>query len=290
MKINIINACSDLGVDVDGADKGPLIISKNLNNSKINKTITVLKNDIEKSDDINNLRKNLDEVNIFNIKLYKEVINTIEEDYFPITLGGDHSITIGSALASQVKNKNLGIIWIDAHLDYNTFETTITGNLHGLPLAAINGLCPDLTCFFNSNFYNPKNTVVVGYRAEETNKEEELNNIRKSGVTVFDNNDIKKYGIENIMNKAINIASNNTNGIHISYDLDVIDKSFAPGVSVPEFDGIDDITAYKIRDILCDNLDKIKSLDLVEYNPNYDKNNKTLELALNILNKIIDEK
>lgn len=290
MKINIINACSDLGVEVDGADKGPLIISKNLNNSKINKTITVLKNNTKKSHDINDLRKNLDEVNIFNTKLYKEVFSTIEDNCFPITLGGDHSIAIGSALASQAQNKNLGIIWIDAHLDYNTFETTITGNLHGLPLAAIDGLCPDLTPFFDGNFYNPKNTVVVGYRAQETNKEAELNNIKKAGVTVFDNDDIKKYGIENIMNKAIDIASNNTNGIHISYDLDVIDEKFAPGVSVPELDGLNDTVAYKISDILCDNLDKIKSLDLVEYNPDFDKNNKTLELSLNILNKIIEKK
>lgn len=290
MKINIINACSDLGVEVDGADKGPLIISKNLNNSKINKTITVLKNNTKKSHDINDLRKNLDEVNIFNTKLYKEVFNTIEDNCFPITLGGDHSVAIGSALASQAQNKNLGIIWIDAHLDYNTFETTITGNLHGLPLAAIDGLCPDLTPFFDGNFYNPKNTVVVGYRAQETNKEAELNNIKKAGVTVFNNDDIKKYGIENIMNKAIDIASNNTNGIHISYDLDVIDEKFAPGVSVPELDGLNDTVAYKISDILCDNLHKIKSLDLVEYNPDFDKNNKTLELSLNILNKIIEKK
>lgn len=290
MKINIINACSDLGVEVDGADKGPLIISKNLNNSKINKTITVLKNNTKKSHNIKDLRKNLDEVNIFNTKLYKEVFSTIEDNCFPITIGGDHSIAIGSALASQAQNKNLGIIWIDAHLDYNTFETTITGNLHGLPLAAIDGLCPDLTPFFDGNFYNPKNTVVVGYRAQETNKEAELNNIKKAGVTVFDNDDIKKYGIENIMNKAIDIASNNTNGIHISYDLDVIDEKFAPGVSVPELDGLNDTVAYKISDILCDNLDKIKSLDLVEYNPDFDKNNKTLELSLNILNKIIEKK
>ena len=102
--------------------------------------------------------------------------------------------------------------------------------------------------------------------------------------------ELKKYGIENIMNKAIDIASNNTNGIHISYDLDVIDEKFAPGVSVPELDGLNDTVAYKISDILCDNLDKIKSLDLVEYNPDFDKNNKTLELSLNILNKIIEKK
>ena len=184
-------------------------------------------------------------------------------------------------------NKNLGIIWIDAHLDYNTFETTITGNLHGLPLAAINGLCDDLTKFHNGNFYNPKNTVVIGYRSNELNKDKEIENAKKAGITIFDNNDIKKYGIENILNKAIDIASNNTSGIHISYDLDIIDKQYAPGVSVPEVDGINLDTAYKIAEILNNNLNIIKSLDLVEFNPNYDINNKTLIVALNILNMII---
>lgn len=282
--VKIIGACSDLGVDKDGADKGPTTIINNINKKYditiINKPYCI------KSTDPNDLKKNLKEVNIFS----KELFNTIKNhNGFCVTIGGDHSIAIGSALASQYKNKNLGIIWIDAHLDYNTFETTITGNLHGLPLAAINGIATDLTSFTNS-FISPKNTVVVGYRSLEKNKEAELNNIKKMGVTIFDNDDIKKYGIDNIMDKAIKIASNNTNGIHISYDLDVIDEKFAPGVSVPELNGIDLDTAYKIRNILINNIDKIKSFDLVEFNPTYDIDNKTLEVALNILNPIIESK
>lgn len=287
MMYNIINACSDLGVDVDGANNGPLLISKNLNNKMINKFITVNKVDCKKSKSIYDLKKNLNEVNIFNKELYDKVVETLNSKMFPITIGGDHSIAVGSALGSQMVNKNLGIIWIDAHLDYNTFETTITGNLHGLPLAAINGLCDDLTKFHNGNFYNPKNTVVIGYRSNELNKDKEIENAKKAGITIFDNNDIKKYGIENILNKAIDIASNNTSGIHISYDLDIIDKQYAPGVSVPEVDGINLDTAYKIAEILNNNLNIIKSLDLVEFNPNYDINNKTLIVALNILNMII---
>lgn len=289
MKINIINACSDLGVDVNGAQDGPLLISEKLKSDKIQNKITIVKNECKKSKDELDLRKNLKEVNEFNNKLFNEVSRTIKNNLFPITIGGDHSIAIGSALGSLNLNKNLGIIWIDAHLDYNTFETTITGNLHGLPLAAINGICEDLTPF-TQNFYNPLNTVVVGYRANEINKKQELDNINKMGVTVFTNEDINKYGIEYIMNEAIKIASNNTYGIHISYDLDVIDPKIAPGVSVPEFDGIDKQVALQIRDIICDNIDKIKSFDLVEYNPCFDKENITLELAIDIINKIIDTK
>ncbi len=290
MKKNIICAKSDLGVDVEGSNLGPSAIAKNLENIYINKIIEIDKSDCIKSKNKDDLKKNLNEVNDFNTRLYKSVLNTINENCFPITLGGDHSIAIGSALASQKINNNLGIIWIDAHLDYNTFETTITGNLHGLPLAAINGICTPLTYFFDGTYYNPKNTVIVGYRSMEKNKEDELNNIKKMGVTVFDDNDIKKYGIETIMNNAINIASNNTNGIHISYDLDVINPIYAPGVSVPEIGGIDNLTAYKIADILVNNINKIKSFDLVEFNPNFDIDNKTLNIALNILNKIIKNK
>lgn len=290
MKTNIINACSDLGVSIDGSDKGPLVISKNLSNNKINNTIKILKPNIEKSKDVNDLRKNLKGVNEVNKKIFSEVSKTIKDGLFPITIGGDHSIAIGSALASIKENKNLGIIWIDAHLDYNTFETTITGNLHGLPLAAIDGLCPDLTKFFDGNFYNPNNTVIVGYRAKETNARIEQNNVKNSGAHIFTEEDINKYGIEVIMKKAIDIASNGTNGIHISYDLDVISEDVAPGVSVPEEGGFDLDTAYKVRDILCDNIDKIKSFDLVEYNPSHDIESKTLNIALNIINKIIDNK
>ncbi len=286
MKINIINACSDLGVDVDGSNKGPIVISKNL---KDQESVTINKLNIKKSKDKKDLKKNLNEVNIFSEELYNTNLKIIKKYIFPITIGGDHSIAIGSALASQKINKNLGIIWIDAHLDYNTFKTTITGNLHGLPLASLNGLCKDLTKFYDGEYYNPKNTVVVGYRSDEINKKQELNNIKNMGVAVFTMEDIKKYGIEYVMERAIDIATTNTNGMHISYDLDVIDPNFAPGVSVPEINGIDIDTAMKIVSILKTNINKIKSFDLVEYNPNYDINDKTLAIALNILNNIIEK-
>ena len=281
--VKIIGACTDLGVDVDGADKGPSTIIYNLNTSNniiINKPYCI------KSHNPKDLKKNLNEVNSFNTELFSTIKNVIQNGYFPITLGGDHSMAIGSALASRSVNGNIGIIWIDAHLDYNTFKTTITGNLHGLPLAAINGICKPLTNFTNS-FINPKNTVVVGYRAEEANKEAELHNIKKMGVTVLDDNYIKEHGIIETMKKAFEIALRGTIGVHISYDLDVINEEFAPGVSVPELGGFDLETAYKVRDILMDNISKIKSFDLVEFNPLNDINNKTLNIALNILNSFL---
>ena len=281
--IKIIGACTDLGVDVDGADKGPSTILYNLNS---NNNIIINKPNCIKSHDSKDLKKNLTEVNIFNKEVFDTVKSSLINNLFPVTLGGDHSMAIASALASRSINGNIGIIWIDAHLDYNTFETTITGNLHGLPLAAINGICGPLTSF-TDKFINPKNTVVVGYRAKESNKEAELNNIRKMGVTVLDDDYIKEHGIDYTMKKAFEIALNNTIGVHVSYDLDVIAEKFAPGVSVPELGGFDLVTAYKVRDILIDNIDKIKSFDLVEFNPSNDVDNKTLNIALNILNSFL---
>ena len=281
--IKIIGACTDLGVDVDGADKGPSTLINNLNYEN---SIVLNKPNCIKSHDENDLKKNLNEVNLFNKEVFNNVKEAINNGYFPITLGGDHSMAIGSALASRSINGNIGIIWIDAHLDYNTFETTITGNLHGLPLAAINGICPPLT-EFTDKYINPKNTVVVGYRAQESNKEAELTNIKRMGVTVFDDDYIKEHGIEHTINKAFEIALNGTNGVHISYDLDVIAEKFAPGVSVPELGGFDLNTAYKVRDILINNIDKIKSFDLVEFNPSNDIDNKTLNIALNIINSFL---
>lgn len=281
--INFISACSDLGVHVYGSEKGPLQLTSNFNI----KNYIIEKDNIEKSLDPNDLRKNEEYINKFTKKVFNTALNILENNKTPLLIGGDHSTVIGSALASQKYNENIGIIWVDAHIDYNTFETTITGNIHGLPLASINGLCKDLTNFITNNYINPKNTVVVGYRAKEENAKEEYDNIKKTGVTVFTTEDIKNIGADKIMKKAIEIASNNTNGIHISLDLDVIDPLIAPGVSIPELDGINDNDMYVIVDEMLNHKDIVKSIDLVELNPINDINNQTKDIALNILNKII---
>ena len=134
MKKILIGAGSDLGVHIDGASLGPEVILKKKNLKKV-----LFKQDknIKKSKTKNDLKKNLVDLNQFNETLYNFLK---KEKNFCITIGGDHSIAIASGLASLKKEENLGIIWIDSHLDYNTFATTITGNLHGLPLAALNGL------------------------------------------------------------------------------------------------------------------------------------------------------
>lgn len=279
-EINFISACSDLGVHVCGSEKGPLELTTNFNL----KNYVIEKENIKKSFNSGDLRKNEKYVNNFTKKVFDVTTEILNNNNTPLLIGGDHSTAIGSALASQKYHKNIGIIWVDAHGDYNTFETTKSGNIHGLPLAAITGYkCEELTNFITDNFINPKNCVVVGARSIDP---WEIGNMIDAGVTIFTTEDVKKEGPTNIMKKAIDIADFNTNGIHVSLDLDVIDPAIAPGVSIPEDNGISDIEMYEIVDEMLDNKDLIKSIDLVELNPSTDINNKTKTIALNILKKI----
>lgn len=285
-KIDIIGACSDFGVHVYGARFGPNELEKKIDKSLVSNIVNVNCSDTQKEFEKSNLHKNLDAVNSFNEQLYFQVASSINNNNFPLVLGGDHSIAIASALASIKKHKNLGIIWFDAHGDFNTFETTTSGNIHGLPFAVLcNYEKKMLADFHDSNFYNPKNAVLVG--ARDIDLPGELDNLKKAGVTIFTTDDIRKLGIEYVYTKAFEIASNGTNGIHVSYDLDVIDPVIAPGVSIPAADGINLDEAYSFADYMIKNKELIKSIDLVELNPLNDIDLKTQKIAENILNKLI---
>lgn len=289
-KYSIINACSDFGVHVNGAKFGPEAISNNVKEIELGKKISnfysLHANEAEKELERSNKKKNLSPVNDFNTKLYQLVDEVVKKSEFPITLGGDHVIAIASALASINTNKNMGIIWVDAHGDYNTFETTQSGNLHGLPYAVITNYEKKLLAdFHKGNFYNPKNAVILGGRDID---KLELPNIKDAGVTLISTQDIHKYGAEAMFKKAMEIASNGTDGVHISYDLDVIDPKVAPGVSVPAINGINLDEAYKIADLICEEISKniVKSFDLVELNPLLDKDKVTEKIAVEIMERV----
>lgn len=285
--IDIIAACSDLGVHVKGSELGPDILINNIDKNNINKIKKIIyDNNYIKELDKNNKRKNLNELNIFNKKLYDEINNSLENNCLPITLGGDHSIAISSTLASINKYKKMGIIWFDAHGDYHTFETTTSGNIHGLPFAVATGYEKNLlTDFHNGNYFEFKNAVLFG--ARDIDKPDEINNLRNAGITIITTQDIKQYGMEAMCKKAFDIVSNGTEGIHISYDLDCIDCDIAPGVSIPVKNGLNLDEAYYFVDYIIKNKEKIKSIDLVELNPLRDRDKITEKIATNILNKLI---
>jgi arginase len=282
----IFGACTDLGVHIDGADLGPVKLMNDLKSFYKGESMMFNKDkDIIKSRNLSDRRKNEYEIEKFNSELYKSMVSKIKEEYFPIMIGGDHSAAIPSALASAKVNIDEGMIWIDAHTDYNTFESTVSGNIHGLPLATINGYKnSDLRTYHDGKIIQPSKTVIIGARSIDDG---EKDNVRYSGVTVFTTQDIKEKGVEAIMEEAFKIAGYKTKGIHVSYDLDVIDPDICPGVSIPEFDGISEEEAMQINEYLVKNFKDILSFDLVEFNPLRDIDRKTEQIALNILAQII---
>lgn len=281
--IAVINACCDLGVHIYGADLGAEIITKKINTKNI---YTIKANTYEKNFEENNKMKNLEGVNEFNTRLYNKVQELIDKEYLPMTIGGDHSIAMATALASISKYNNMGIIWFDSHGDFNSFETTVTGNIHGLPLAAITHYEEkELTNFHKGNYYNYKNTVIVGGRDIDPL---EKKNIEKCGVTVYTTEDIKKYGAKDISDKAFEIALNGTNGVHISYDIDLIDPEIAPGVSIPAKNGLNLEETYEIIDNIIEHRNNVKSIDIVEFNPLKDKNKATENITKTICNKLFN--
>lgn len=292
MKTVIIGAGSDLGVHIDGSQLGPVQLLNDLNGFYKGEVLSLKRDEsIIKSRNLSDRRKNEYEIEKFNTTLYNAILEKQKQDYFPILVGGDHSVAVASALASCKKYNDVGIIWIDAHTDYNTFETTVTGNIHGLPLAAITGYkCQELRYFHDGNIIQPARCVVVGARSID---DWEKDNVKYSGITVFTTEDIKERGVNAVMEEAFQIASKRTKGVHISYDLDIIDPEIAPGVSVPELNGITEDEAMTINDQIVKHIDQVVSFDLVEFNPLRDINRKTEQIAVNILAQIIkaiDEK
>lgn len=286
MRTMIFGAGTDLGVNIDGASLGPVQLMNDLKAFYKGESMMFEQDkDIIKSRNLSDRRKNEYEIEKFNTNLYKNMVDKIKEEYFPIMIGGDHSAAIASALASAKVNIDVGIIWIDAHTDYNTFETTVTGNIHGLPLATINGYKnSELRYYHDGKVIQPSRTVIIGARSID---DAEKDNVKYSGVTVFTTQDIKEKGIEAIMDEAFKIAGYKTKGIHISYDLDIIDPDIAPGVSVPEFDGINEEEAMQINEYIISHMQSVLSYDLVEFNPLRDVDRKTEQIALNLLAQVI---
>jgi len=217
-----------------------------------------------------------------NATLYDTVLTSYANGHFPVILGGDHSIAAGSALATQSHFGDVGIIWVDAHGDFNTRKTSVIGNMHGMPLASITGVeTGSLAAFLpkGAAYINPKNTVVIGARDLDI---AEADLLRASGVTVFTMQHIDQFGMRETIRQAIEIASEKTRGFHVSFDLDVIAPKEAPGVGTPVKGGITYREAHLLMEMLYAS-DNMLGLDMVELNPITDHGNITGELAVSLI-------
>jgi arginase len=231
----------------------------------------------------------VNEITKINETLYKMVGDSLSRGNMPIVIGGDHSIAAGSLLGAQSCLKNIGVIWMDAHGDFNTEHTTMSGNLHGMSLAAATGIgMREMTSFKaqDVDFIDPGKVVIIGARDLDP---EEAELLKKSRVTVFTMEDIDMYGLRSIMQKAIEIAEDGTEGFHLSFDLDVVTPSDAPGVGTPVKGGITYREAHLAVEMLSKR-PKLRSVELVELNPILDNANVTGELAVSLLCSVLGKK
>jgi arginase len=205
--------------------------------------------------------------------------------HFPLVLGGDHAIAVGTAtgIISYVrsKRKRMGVLWIDAHGDFNTPETSPSGNIHGMSLAALLGLGPDRLVSLGSRGGGllPEHVALVGVRSLD---EGERKNLKRKGVHVHTMSEIDRYGIHRVMKKALRAVAAETEYVHVSLDLDAVDPVVAPGVGTPVKGGLDYREAHFIMESIAE-AGVMTSLEIVEVNPILDENNTSAEFAVELV-------
>jgi arginase len=212
------------------------------------------------------------------------VLKTLEAGIVPLVLGGDHSVAAGTVAGVaefyRKQNQRIGLIWIDAHSDINTPDSSPSGNVHGMPLAAIMGLGPpELANIFNfSPKVNPENCVLVGVRDIDSIEKE---NVRRAGIKFLTMRDIDERGMRTVMEEALRIAGRGTAGYHVSLDMDWIDPEDAPGVGTPVRGGATYREAHLAMEIIADH-GRMTSFEIVEVNPVIDEHNRTANLAVEL--------
>ena len=213
----------------------------------------------------------------------KERLAALPEGVFPIVLGGDHSLSMGS-VAGAARGRRVGVVWVDAHADFNTPETSPSGNVHGMPLAVLSGLGhPRLTEVFRA--VDPKDVVLVGVRSLDPGEKRLL---KEAGVRVYTMHEVDRLGVARIAEEVLKHLQGLP--LHVSLDADVLDPTLAPGVGSPVLGGLTYREAHLLMEILAES-GRVQSLDLVEVNPILDERNRTAEmlvgLALSLLGKRI---
>jgi arginase len=291
-KIRIIGVPMDLGASRRGVDMGPSALRV----AGLQSRLKQLGRQVE---DAGNIPVRLPEEQPYGEKkarylveiaetckgLSEIVQKTLSEDLFPLVLGGDHSIAVGTAggVAAHFhkSGKRVGLIWLDAHGDMNTPETSPSGNVHGMPLASIMGYGPaELTGLAGiTPMVEPRSVALVGIRDLDA-KERRL--VKESGVRVFTMRDIDERGMREVMTEAIRFAADDTAGILVSLDMDFIDPADAPGVGTPVRGGVTYREAHLALEMVADSRSML-SFELVEVNPVIDLHNTTATLGVELV-------
>ena len=286
--IRIIGVPIDLGADRRGVDMGPSAMRYAGLNAQLQRLgwdvedLGNLEVPIPETREIKDKRlKYLEEIVKVNEQLHLKVAEALKEGVVPLILGGDHSLGIGSLAGLASSGRRFGLIWFDTHGDYNSLETTSSGNIHGMPLAVANGIgAKELTSIGGEQKkIREENTVIIGVRDLDPQEREMLH---RSKITVFTMSDIDQRGMKDVVNEGIRLASQGTDGIHVSFDLDVIDPAEAPGVGTPVAGGVTYREAHLAMELIAES-GLLTSMDMVEVNPILDYQNKTAELAVGLI-------
>ncbi|MDI6813795.1 MAG: arginase [Desulfitobacteriaceae bacterium] len=286
--IRIIGVPIDLGADRRGVDMGPSAIRYAGLNARLQRLgwdvedTGNLEVPVPETREIKDTRlKYLPEITRVSEQLAETVAKALNDGVVPLVLGGDHSIGIGSLAGIATDGKRRGVIWFDTHGDYNSPDTTRSGNIHGMPLAVSNGIgAHELTNIggLQKKIWE-KNTVIIGARDFDLEERELLH---QSQITVFTMSDIDQLGMKEVVTRGLEIAGRGTEGVHISFDLDVIDPAEAPGVGTPVAGGITYREAHLAMELVAES-GLLLSLDMAEVNPILDIQNRTAELAVGLI-------
>jgi len=299
-RINVIGVPLDLGASRRGVDMGPSAVRV----AGLEARLEALGHEVNDDGNVDVDIAETKDVGEPNARYLKEITDTctkaaeiveksLEEGMTPVILGGDHSVAAGSvsgvAAFYRKQHQKIGLIWIDAHADLNTPETSPSGNVHGMPLAALVGLgpAPLANILGFSPKVAPENVVIIGVRDIDATEKE---NIRRAGITeVYTMRDIDERGMRTVMEEALRAAGRGTAGYHISLDMDWIDPEDAPGVGTPVRGGATYREAHLAMEIIADH-GRMVSFEIVEVNPVIDEHNRTADLAVELISSAFGKK
>jgi len=280
MQIDIIGVPIDLGADRRGVDMGPSAIRYAQLHNKLEDLGYSLEDKgnievaIQEMCQITDPRlKYIDCIIPMGRRISGAVSTSIQGGHFPLVLGGDHSLSVGS-IRGAAKNRNIGVIWVDAHADFNTAETTPSGNIHGMPLAALCGLGdPRLVSLWDETppVIDPKRVAIIGARDLDPG---EKRNLHEAGVMVQGMEQIDRFGMVTALEKSLERVGRDVDGIYLSFDMDALDPRHAPGVGTPVNGGLTFREAHLACEVLAET-GKLIGMDMVEVNPILDIQNRT---------------
>lgn len=218
--------------------------------------------------------------------IYETAAACAQTPEMPIFLGGDHAVAIGTVAGATAVGP-VGLIWVDAHGDYNTPDSSPSGNIHGMPVAVLTGRGhPDLVELGHPGpKLRPQDVVMIGIRDLDAG---ERNALADSGVTVYTMRDVDELGMATVVRRALT-RLNHLGRVHVSFDMDALEPAAAPGVGTPVTGGMTVREAHLLMEILAES-GKIASLDVVEINPILDDGNRTAELAVALIGSLLGQR